>query len=409
MFPKMHKILLFLLAGSFALTACGGVTNPSAAQATATPVPVALADQGVVVDGRLVPRETVELAFDSGGEVAEVLVEKGDLVQAGDVIARLSGREPLESNLANANLELASAQQELINAQQALQQLDKDLPDAQTAALQSLTDARDALRDAERRVSGLSVPTSQPDIDEAYANMILAKDRLDKARKDYKPYEKKAEDNIIRAGLLNRLATAQRNYDAAVRKYNNLTGTTNAFDMDQAQAELRIAQERLDQAQKHHDMLQSGPDPDEVKLAESRILTAKSRIEAAQTAITAAEAALKGLDLVATIDGTVVNLDLISGQRVTPGTPVLRLADFSQWFVETDNLTEIEVVNVSSNDQATVVPDAIPELSMSGLVDSISDLYEEKRGDVTYTARLKLDGTDPRLRWGMTVAVKFQK
>lgn len=409
MFAKTHKFLLFLLIGVIVLTACGGAANLPAAQTTATPVPVALADEGVVVDGRLVPSETVELAFDSGGEVAEVMVEKGDLVQAGDVIARLSGREPLESNLANANLDLASAQQELINAQQALQQLDKDLPDAQTAALQSLTDARDALRDAERRVSGLSVPTTQPDIDEAFANMILAKDRLERARKDYKPYEKKDEENIIRAGLLNRLATAQRNYDAAVRKYNNLTGTTNAFDLDQAQAELRIAQARLEQAQKHYDLMQAGSDPDEVKLAESRILTAKSRIEAAQASITAAEAALDSLDLVATIDGTVVNLDLISGQRVTPGTPVLRLADFSQWFVETDNLTEIEVVNVSNNDQATIVPDAIPDLSMSSKVDSISDLYEEKRGDVTYTARLKLDRTDPRLRWGMTVAVTFQR
>lgn len=409
MSAKINKIFLILLIGTFALAACSGGANPQAAQATSTPVPPALADESVVVDGRLVPVETVELAFDTGGEVAEVLVEKGDLVQAGDVIARLSGREPLESNLANAKLELASAQQELINAQQARQQVDKDLPDAQTAALQSLTDARDALRDAERRVSGLSVPTSQPDIDEAYANMILAKDRLDKARKDYKPYEKKAEDNIIRAGLLNRLATAQRNYDATVRKYNNLTGTTSDFDLNQAQAELKIAQSRLEQAQNHYDMLQDGPDPDDVKLAESRILTAKSRIEAAQASITAAEAALDSLDLVATISGTVVNLDLISGQRVTPGTPVLRLADFSQWFVETDNLTEIEVVNVSSNNQAAVVPDAIPDLTMNGVVDSISNLYEEKRGDVTYTARLKLDGTDPRLRWGMTVAVKFQK
>jgi hypothetical protein len=35
-------------------------------------------------------------------------------------------------------------------------------------------------------------------------------------------------------------------------------------------------------------------------------------------------------------------------------------------------------------------------------------LFEEKRGDVTYTARIRLDNIDPRLRWGMTVATVFE-
>ena len=42
-------------------------------------------------------------------------------------------------------------------------------------------------------------------------------------------------------------------------------------------------------------------------------------------------------------------------------------------------------------------------------MESISDLYEEKRGDVTYTARILLDEDDERLRWGMTVVVTFEE
>ncbi len=100
-------------------------------------------------------------------------------------------------------------------------------------------------------------------------------------------------------------------------------------------------------------------------------------------------------------------MDLIAGQRVSPGVEVLRLVDFSQWYVETDNLTEIEVVDIADGDQATITPDALPDLDLSGEVEKISDLYEEKRGDVTYTARIRLTDDDPRLRWGMTVAVVF--
>ena len=45
---------------------------------------------------------------------------------------------------------------------------------------------------------------------------------------------------------------------------------------------------------------------------------------------------------------------------------------------------------------------------MTGTVESISQIYEEKFGDVTYTARIVLQDTDPRLRWGMTVSAQFE-
>jgi hypothetical protein len=34
-------------------------------------------------------------------------------------------------------------------------------------------------------------------------------------------------------------------------------------------------------------------------------------------------------------------------------------------------------------------------------------VYEEKRGDTTYTATIVMDQNDPLLRWGMTAAVQF--
>jgi len=86
---------------------------------------------------------------------------------------------------------------------------------------------------------------------------------------------------------------------------------------------------------------------------------------------------------------------------------VATVADFSQWFVETDNLTEIEVVEVSVAQAVTIVPDALPDVELTGSVDSIADYFEEKRGDITYTARILVDDIEPLLRWGMTVVVTF--
>ena len=66
------------------------------ADGTPTALPPVVSAGEIVVDGRIVPNELVELAFNTSGEIAEVLVQEGDSVQAGDVIARLGNRETLE-------------------------------------------------------------------------------------------------------------------------------------------------------------------------------------------------------------------------------------------------------------------------------------------------------------------------
>jgi multidrug efflux pump subunit AcrA (membrane-fusion protein) len=406
---SISMFLILIIAGLF-LAACGGIPSAGGPEVAATQVPVVKSDLAIVAEGRLVPRESVELAFVSSGQVAEVLVEEGQVVRAGDVLARLSNREQLESNVAAAELELAASRQELLEAQQALETLNEDLPDAQTAALQAVTEARQQVREAERRVNNLNSPAEQVDIDAAWASVVLAKDPLDRAREDYEPYANKPEDNVTRAALLNRMATAQAAYDDAVRRYNNLAGLTGSeFDRSQAEAEFAIATARLELAEQEYELLMKGPHPVDVSLAEARIQTAEMRITSAESGLAAAKSALADLELVATIPGSVVKLDLIPGQQVTPGEPVVQLADFSAWFVETDNLTELEVVNITNGQRTTISPDALPEVHLGGVVDTIGTLFEEKRGDITYTVRIRLDQADPRLRWGMTSGVEFEK
>ena len=401
-------ILILIISGLF-LVGCS-TTAANASQPDAEEIPLAIADTRIVSDGMLVPQDFVDLAFAAGGEVAEVLVEEGDNVVTGDVIARLSGRERLESGVGTASLELQAAQSELLAAQIARRTLDDDLSIAQTQVLDAITQSKAAVRTAERRVRSWSNSADQADIDEAKSTLILAEDALEKAEDAYEPYADKSESNLARATLLGKLAVAQQRYDDAVRRLNNLQGITgDDFDLNQSQAELEIAQSRLDQAESDYEMFQQGPDPDAVALADSRIATAEVRLIAAEGALLAAESTLSDLDLVATIDSSVVDLNLTPGEQVSPGRPVVTLADFSQWYVETDNLTEIEVVDINPGQQVNIIPDALPEVTLSGIVESIGDKFEEKRGDITYTTRILLNEIDPRLRWGMTVVVTFEE
>lgn len=401
-----YIIIIFVALLSFLLAACELTSTQAPEDPTAIPLVQGFA---VVAEGRLVPDESAQLSFMTGGQVAEIFVAEGDQVEAGQVLARLGDREQIESRLAGAQLELSAAELELLSAHQDLQALYDNWPAAATAAQEALTNARQQVHDTGRIYNYRTTPADQTDIDVAWSQVVLAEDDLDRAKEDFEPYEDKPENDLARATFQSRLAEAQGAYDDAVRKYNSLVDPSSEFEISQAEADYRIAQARLEQAQEDFDELLEGPDPDDVALAEARIASAEARIVAAQANIAAAEAALDDLDLAATFAGTIVELDLILGEQVAPGQSVITLADFSRWYVETDNLTEIEVVDVSVGQAVTIVPDALPDVELTGSVDSIADFFEEKRGDITYTARILVDEIDPLLRWGMTVVVTFDR
>ena len=402
-------LVAFLLAGCSAFTqntpqplptiVLDNTTNP--AQPSAPGV-----SGGVTASGNVASAQEAQMAFPSGGIVDAVNVAVGDPVEAGQVLVRLAGSENLAAAVDASKLEQLAAQQELLDAQQARQELFDTLPIAQTNALQELNDARQALKDADRKVAGLTTDPTQADFEEAQATLILTKDKLDKAEKDYKEYAKASEQNVIRAATLNRVAQARRDYDNALRRYNNLVSGSTEFSRNQALAEQQIAKSRLDQAQKDYDELQQGPDPDKLALAEKRIETANGRIAAAQTALAAAQAALADLELKAPFAGTVGKLDIHPGEWIVPGQPILVLADLDHLQVETTDLSERDVPMVKVGQEVNVWIKALNQ-EVPGHVIGISPLAESLGGDVVYKTTIDLDALSEGLRPGMSVEVQF--
>ena len=173
------------------------------------------------------------------------------------------------------------------------------------------------------------------------------------------------------------------------------------IDVALAEAEGAVAQAAIDDATRRlADMGASGPNPDDLKLIETRLAQATA-------AVAAAEANLADNELRAPIAGAVVRMALKVGEFVQPGLPLVTLAQPNEWEVLTDNLTEIEVPQVSVGQAVTIVPDALPDVKLNGKVTEIAQLFEEKRGDITYTVKVALGDNDPRLLWGMTVLVTF--
>jgi HlyD family secretion protein len=385
-YQMMMALAVLLLSGCSAI--------PSLSKSTSTPVPVVTEESGVVSEGRLVPQEYVNLSFNTGGLVAEVLVKEGDSVQKGQPLARLDQREQFASAVAKAELDL-------LNAQQALNTLNDDAAVATSAAQKKVADARAAVRDAQDWVDNLNSASPTTDINSARASVTILKDRLDRAQKDFNSYENKPEDNLTRAQLLAKLSDAQKKYDNAVKLLNNLQGTANQIDLSVAEATLSLAQAQLDLAEQNYQKVQSGPDPDD-------LASAQARVKAAETALAASKAAYDDLELKAPFSGTLSQFNLKVGELVSPGQTAAALGDSSQWMVETTDLTEIDVPKIKVGDAVQVTFDALPGLELSGVVDTIGDIDVQKNGDTTYTTRIRLTQNDPQLRWGMTAIAHFQ-
>jgi HlyD family secretion protein len=104
----------------------------------------------------------------------------------------------------------------------------------------------------------------------------------------------------------------------------------------------------------------------------------------------------------------VADLQAKAGSSINAGEIAVTVADFSEWLVQTTDLTEIDVVNLSEGQPVLVSLDALPDVELKGEILSIGQSYAENQGDIVYEVTLLLNETHPSMRWGMTAAVTFE-
>lgn len=388
---KKHFWMIGILILSAAvITGCGLQVQAAGQGANQVDPPIVTEANVILAEGRLTPRYNAWLSFELEGKVEELLVKEGQVVKAGDVLARLGNREQLDAQVKAAELERLSAQQ-------ALDDLNNLASVAGGQAWQALTNAQKALIEAQERFDELDTDAYEDEIEDAWVKVQDLKTELEDAQEEFDKYADLNSDNANRRRAEDALKDAQKRYDEAVREHDRLT-----TDLEQARADLAQAEAAVSDAQRKYNARKDGPDPDDLALA-------KARLENAEAQLAAAQAALENLELVAPFDGTVVEIEFSQGERVLPNQAALLLADFSIWKIETSDLNELDVVRINPDKPVKIIPDALPDLVLTGHVERISDHYEEKSGDILYTVHIWLDDSDPRLRWGMTVSTEFER
>ncbi len=450
----------------------------------------------------------VVIAPEVGGRISKVLVSEGETVKAGDILFEIEDKlllaqlhqaeaalnisqanydliaagltnEQKEASITSAELALAKAKYDyknlfentdLVAAQslQLVENLEKELqnllnPELQQAlTLKAIADAEKVLESAERRLRTVSSVADEADIAAAEAQVVLAKDALEKAKKDFKPYENKPEDNLQKAQYQSKLAAAQQAYDAAVRNLNALKSTGSKADIAVAEAELATAiaarteaereWERIKDGPKESDIALleakiakahvdyetyiNGPDPDDLALAQAEVnngeaqlnlaladfptleelAVAEARIDSAKANLDAILVQINLLKVKSPIDGVVLIKSIEVGEVIQPGLAAMALGQLDQLTI-TVYIPEDKYGQMSIGDTAKLTTDSFPGEYFTAKVIRIADQAEytprnvqtkEDRVTTVYAIELSVDTTSGKLKPGMPTDVIFE-
>lgn len=276
---------------------------------------------------------------------------------------------------------------ETINAQG--QREDNDVNNSQREQYYAaFVQAEAALRSAEKAVTDMQVTLEQARNNEI-TSIRTAESRLTDAQ---------AQLEALKNPDSNQIAQQQAAVDQARANLQRV-------QQGGTQAEVSAAQASVEQQLANLEQLTVPPRA--VDLAE-----AQARIEAQQVVLQQAEQNVEEATLRAPFAGTIAEQNLEIDQQIsvgsTGGAAPFVLADFGTWQIETDNLSERDVVRFGIDSPAQITFDALPDVILEGTVTSIQPRGIDRYGDITYTVIVTPDTWDERLRWNMSAFVEIE-
>jgi HlyD family secretion protein len=369
----------------------GYKTSQAQAEVTPPAPPTVAASKGDVIlsvtaPGVSVNTHTTTIGANVATALDEILVQPGDAVKAGQLLARLGDRDRFAAAV-------VAAQVQVTQAQKTLDGIDDALSLSQAAL--ALAEAQKAYDTAKNKAASKQYRRGdQNDIDVAQANLILATAALRDAEDIFNRNKNRSDTDPEYAAALSQLAAARSRQYTAQANLNWLQALPDPNEVAQVQAQLDIAKATLNDAQKKYDQLKSGVNPDR-DLAEQQLVSAKAGLDQAN-------GNLKDLDVVAPYDGVITNLAASVGQTVGVGGALMTLIDPKALDVEA-TVVEEDFPLIAVGQTVQLYFDALSDSDVTGKVTHIIPQRVAGSSQANYTIVISLDHPVDHLVAGMTV------
>lgn len=454
-------VLVLLMGGCVAVTMMGGMQaarekQASEAKANETKVERGDVDVTVIETGSLETESSVEVRSRVGGRIAKMMVDEGDHVKRGDLIAVIDPQETelqvkqnraqvrgANANITRINVEIAqrriTARTNLERARLRVQQLNTELKAQPTISNATVRAAETAVATA-RKGHELLTQVTQPN----------AKTQVETAKLDAANNRDKAETELNRQRALydkgyvshREVEQAELTMQLAETKLRQATEALQRLDAeqkierDQSQDRIRQAQADLDRAkansivdttkkQQYQQAVQDLRDA-ETGLRDIDALIAQragsqATVEQLSSALQDAERQLSETQVRAPIDGVVTLRDIEVGELVSPqsgfsqGTTIVKIEDRSAMLVKLQ-INEIDVAKLKEGMAADITVDALPKQKFGGTVSKIAPaMIQSGTGGaltndpvVKYEVEVRLNNVVEAIKSGMSAKCEMK-
>ncbi len=383
----MIKRLLIILGLAAVLLVGGGLVyrQVSARQAIEPPqtTPVTRGNLAATVSaaGTIASHTFSALAFQTSGEVTQILVQMGDQVKAGQKLAQLDTTD-LDIALANAQINLDTALVNLADVQDGSDPT--DLANARGNLDSTETNYNAAL--AKYNLKGDQQTVARAQLDRAKTALENAQFAYDWAKNDWLITPARLEPKK------EALDNAQEAYNDALHAYGSSLTGINDTALRSAEAQVALARSQLDS-------LESAPTPESLAIAQAQVKQAELAVQQAQLNLSKAT-------LVAPFDGVVTSVDTQVGQTVSANAAIINLADLTRLEI-TIALPEVDVIQVQVGQPVTITIDALYGKELPGKVVQMAMVGQTTQNVVSYPAVVQLTGSDPDVRLGMNASLSI--
>jgi HlyD family secretion protein len=381
-------------------------------------------DDGAIVASGFIEGEEVVIVSEVSGRIAEMLVDRGDVVTATMTLVRLDDAV-LQSQRLEAEAGLAAARANLARVQAGAR------PEQIAAARAALSQAEAERDGAARAVVYAQEVISDPlsldaEIDAARAQVRLAEQGVEMAKADLAAMELQRGPHIGEGGDTERawdlqvqasqaaLAQAQAELEGAQRYLNVLLIIrANPLELEAqlhaAETQCDLAEAQVAAAQATLDELEAGPTAEEVAIAEAQV-------RQAEAAVRIVDAEIARLTLTAPMDGIVTSRSAQVGETATAGMPLLTIANLDEVTLVI-YVPETRVGQVSLGEEVEVRVDSFPGRVFVGEVANIAGEAEftprnvqtqEERVNLVFAVKVRIPNPGHLLKPGLPADATLQ-
>ena len=362
-------------------------------------------NQDVLTVSGVLETNEIDVNVKVGGKLLEIMVEEGDNVKKGDIIATVEA-ENIEAKLEQAKALLGIA----------------------------------ATRVEQSKIAyAAQKEQSESQIQQATGAYSSAKAQLTKAKKGARPQQlEQAKELVVQAKEAYEYTKVT--YDRLKKLYDE--GVIPQQKIDGAKAELEVAKAKYNTAQQQYDLVKEGVQKEDISSAEGLVMQAEAMVNLAN--VTKLQVSAKEQDMIAAkeqliqaqagvnevmsylndstikapVDGTITVKNADNGELVSTGMPVVSISNLKDVWANI-KIKESAIANIKIGDTIDVIIPGDNNKVYKGKVTSISSKasYATERATqdknekdvVAFTVKIKLDNADLRLKPGMTATLKLKK